>query len=136
MWDESEYLPLLIRNKAAELLFGNIKAERVYSCYRGQKTGQNCDQKNHCTETIPKATGKAVVDSCPSGADESQQVAGKHNHHKNVDLHLIWLIVLKILLQQGKNSPLKFEVTVDTSLEVENGRFEMVSVSIPCMRTR
>ncbi|OAY58240.1 uncharacterized protein LOC110608090 isoform X1 [Manihot esculenta] len=136
VWDESEYLPLLIRNKAAELLFGNIKAERVYSCYRGQKTGQNCDQKNHCTETIPKATGKAVVDSCPSGADESQQVAGKHNHHKNVDLHLVWLIVLKMLLQQGKNSPLKFEVTVDTSLEVENGRFEMVSVSIPCMRTR
>ncbi|KAF2291431.1 hypothetical protein GH714_024017 [Hevea brasiliensis] len=135
VWDESEYLPLFVRNKAAELLFGNIKAERVYSCYKGQKNGQNCDQKDHCKETIPKAIGKAVVDSCSSGADKSQQVEGKHHHHKKVDFRLIWLILLKMLLQQG-NSPLKFEVNVNTSLDMENGKFEMVSVSVPCIRTR
>ncbi|KAL5715281.1 hypothetical protein ACHQM5_017119 [Ranunculus cassubicifolius] len=33
VWDESDYIPLLVKNKGAEVLFGNITAERVYSSY-------------------------------------------------------------------------------------------------------
>ncbi|XP_037496344.1 uncharacterized protein LOC105638906 isoform X3 [Jatropha curcas] len=90
VWDESEYMPLYVRNKAAELLFGNIKAERVYCCYKGQNHGQNCSQKDPHRERI----------------------------------------------SNGKNSPLKFEVSVNADLDIEAGKFEMVSVSIPCIRTR
>ena len=134
MWDESDHLPLLVRNKAAEVLFGNIKAERVYSCYRVQRHNQNCDQNDHREEFISKATGKAVVDPCFSGADD-RQVMGKHCHDENINFYLIWLILLKMLLQQDKNSPLKFEVNVNESLDSENGKFEMVSLSFPCIRT-
>ncbi|XP_020536923.1 uncharacterized protein LOC105638906 isoform X2 [Jatropha curcas] len=129
VWDESEYMPLYVRNKAAELLFGNIKAERVYCCYKGQNHGQNCSQKDPHRERISNGTGKAVVDSC--SPDER-----KRTDNKNVNFHLIWLIILKMLLLPGKNSPLKFEVSVNADLDIEAGKFEMVSVSIPCIRTR
>ncbi|XP_065846999.1 uncharacterized protein [Euphorbia lathyris] len=108
VWDESEYVPLLVRNKAAEILFGNLKAERVYSSYKEQKHAQNCKQKD----------------------------IGKQHHRKNINFHMIWLVLVKMMLQQGKNSPLRFEVAVNPSLDIENGKFEMVSMSIPCIRTK
>ncbi|KAF3942563.1 hypothetical protein CMV_030792 [Castanea mollissima] len=46
VWDESEYLPLLVRNKAAEILFGNITAESVYLCYREEKHDWQPDPKD------------------------------------------------------------------------------------------
>ncbi|XP_050211326.1 uncharacterized protein LOC126661516 [Mercurialis annua] len=134
VWDESEYLPLLVRNKAAELLFGNIKAEKIYSCYIGQNQNQNCQQDHNCKVIISKASGKAATVSCSSGLDDRQVKQGVEDD-KNINFHLVWLILVKLLLQQGKNSPLKFEVNVNTSLEGENEKFEMVSVSIPCIKT-
>ncbi|OMO62607.1 hypothetical protein CCACVL1_22724 [Corchorus capsularis] len=41
IWDESEHMPLLVKNNAAEKMFGNIKAERVYLCYRDYKHDRN-----------------------------------------------------------------------------------------------
>ncbi|KAK6938441.1 hypothetical protein RJ641_031949 [Dillenia turbinata] len=131
VWDESDYIPLLVRNKAAELLFGNITAEKVYSCHRGQKYDQ-CLNKARSRLHDPVAavadplspnTGEMVVDS-----KEKQQTA------KNYDFYSIWRILLKILLQQGKSSPLKLEVNVDLDLDEENGRFELKGVSMPCQR--
>ncbi|WCJ44610.1 hypothetical protein M5689_025268 [Euphorbia peplus] len=116
VWDESEYIPLLVRNKAAEVLFGNLKAERVYSNYK---------------EQMQKDIGKPAdaVDICSSSAKE------KYHNCKNINLHKVWLVLVKLLLQKGKDSPLKFEVAVNPSLDIENGKFEMISVSMSCTRT-
>lgn len=138
VWDESKYLPLLVRNKAAEVLFGNIKAERVSLCYRGQNHDWNPNPKyvhkdNHFHAIVsnhPKAA------SGSSYADESLEWKEKHCCDKKMNFYSIWLIFLKLLLQQGKNSPLKFEVAVNATLDRENGRFEMVSISMPCFRAK
>ncbi|KAL3638806.1 hypothetical protein CASFOL_016713 [Castilleja foliolosa] len=95
VWDDVKYLPILVYNKAAEVLFGNISAEKVYSSYKhNNKPG---DQKP--------------------------------NFYK------IWLILMKMLFQHEKNSPLRFKVTVDTNRDWESGRLEMLSISIPAFRT-
>ncbi|KAK6794272.1 hypothetical protein RDI58_007725 [Solanum bulbocastanum] len=39
VWDDSMYVPLLVKNKAAEVLFGNIRAEEVFFCYQRLKDG-------------------------------------------------------------------------------------------------
>ncbi|PON59827.1 hypothetical protein PanWU01x14_157220 [Parasponia andersonii] len=129
VWDESEYVPLLVRNKAAELLFGNIKAERVYSSFREQRNDQDAGPKDS-TQRDPRGVFKDF--SCSSAVDTSLKLKGKQRPIHNINFFVIWLILLKSLLQQGKNSPLKFEVIVNTGLDRENGRFEMVSVWMPC----
>ncbi|KAA8546382.1 hypothetical protein F0562_002879 [Nyssa sinensis] len=141
VWDDSKYIPLLVTNKAAELLFGNIKAERVYSSYQGQKHGQNPDSENvhkeNCSDARPikpNAAEGGVACSCSLGAHKSQPKE-KHHCHKSPYFYWIWLIFLKMLLQQ-ENSPLKFEVTVNADKDWESGRCEMVSVSMPCFRTK
>jgi hypothetical protein len=143
VWDESKYLPLLVRNKAAEVLFGNIKAERVYLCYRGQNNDSNPNPKdvlkdNHFCAIVsnhPKAAS-GFQGSSSSYADKSLEWTEIHCCDNKINFYSIWLIFLKLLLQQGKNSPLKFEVTVNASLDRENGRFEMVSMSMPCFRAK
>lgn len=143
VWDESDYAPLLVRNKAAELLFGKIKAERVYSCYRGRKHAGEVDLKEipiHNSKSIGQpnaAADKGVLVSCSSDVHKkSLEGKGKHCFHENMDFYGLWLILLKTLLQQGKNSPFRFEVNVNAGLDKENGRFEMVSVQMPCFRTK
>ncbi|KAG8378290.1 hypothetical protein BUALT_Bualt08G0122100 [Buddleja alternifolia] len=101
VWDDLKYLPIFVTNKAAELLFGNISAEKVYSSYKSQRQKQLC---------------------CQNRVDE------------NPNFYMIWLILLRMLFQHGKNSPLKFKVTVDTNRDWENGRLEMVSLSFPAFR--
>ncbi|KAL6515563.1 hypothetical protein OROHE_018597 [Orobanche hederae] len=89
VWDDMKYLPISVGNKAAEILFGNISAEKVYSSYKDQwrrKDGTNPHQSS--TDKI---------------------------HDK----------------KHGKNSSLRFKVTVNKDRDWENGRLEMVSVSFP-----
>ncbi|KAK9219697.1 hypothetical protein WN943_008343 [Citrus x changshan-huyou] len=77
--DELEYMPLLIRNKAAEFLFGNIRAERVYQCYRGKDHDQSphpggVQKENHYTPkatNLRKMTAEAFVGSCLLDADKT-----------------------------------------------------------------
>jgi hypothetical protein len=143
VWDESEYLPLLVKNKAAEILFGNIRAERVHLCYREQKHNRHPDPTDvhkdihFCTKVSnhPKAAA-GLLGSCSSDAEMSLKLKGKQCSDKKMNLYFIWLIFLKMLLEQGKNSPLKFEVTVNASLDRENGRFQMVSMLMPCFRAK
>ncbi|KAK9270936.1 hypothetical protein L1049_026524 [Liquidambar formosana] len=139
VWDETEYVPLFVTNKAAEFLFGNIRAERVQVCYRGQKHDRNvkdCDKENKKATAHATIVGEGSANSCPPDADKSLDPHQKHQCDKNPNFYLIWLILLKVLLQQGKNSPLKFEVIVNAGLDKEDGRFEMVSASMPCFRTK
>ena len=86
--------------------------------------------KNNLDDSV-----KGFSSSSPSNANRNLQLEGKKCHDANFNSYQIWLIFLKLLLQQGKNSPLKFEMTVDSSLDIENGKFEMVSASLPCYRT-
>ncbi|KAI4307299.1 hypothetical protein L6164_030503 [Bauhinia variegata] len=144
LWDESDYMPVLIRNKAAEILFGNIKAEKVYSIYKERKLNQNYDARQKCKDKDNdlsvadnlKVTRGELSGSCPVDAFKSTQL--KENQHRGIDMNFyeIWLIFLKMLLQQGKNSPLKFKIVVDPSLDMENGKFEIVSVSMPCFEMK
>lgn len=135
--------PILVKNKAAEVLFGNIAAETVYTCFQGQqKNGQisdfvgNLKGANHCIVS----EGEVADSVSLSETNVSQQLRngglskGKEDRTKP-NFHDIWLILLKILLQKGNNSPLKFEVTVDNGFHEENGRFELVSLTMPCYRT-
>ncbi|KAK4852194.1 hypothetical protein QYF36_021784 [Acer negundo] len=71
--DELEYMPLLVKNNGAEFLFGNIKAEKVYRCYKERKHDQYSDSKvvlgeNHYNNAgatnIPKVATEAVLSSC------------------------------------------------------------------------
>ncbi|XP_076899239.1 uncharacterized protein LOC143553052 isoform X2 [Bidens hawaiensis] len=101
VWDNSTHIPLVIKNKAAEILFGNIKAESVHSSYQKQARGQSINEP--------------VEDQCRPGPN----------------FYSLWLILLKSLLQPGKNSPLEFQVRVDMTKNWENGRFEMLCLSLP-----
>ncbi|EXB44352.1 hypothetical protein L484_020164 [Morus notabilis] len=134
VWDESEHVPLLVRNKAAEILFGNIKAERIYSSFRRPHNESKADPKNATQFHADGVLGD--LGSSSSAADKSVDLKGKEHLGSKMNFYLIWLILLKALLQQGKNSPLKFEVSVNPSLDIENGRFEVVSVWMPCFRTK
>ncbi|KAL7176442.1 hypothetical protein ACSBR2_029888 [Camellia fascicularis] len=140
VWDDLKYIPLLVKNKAAELLFGNIKAETVYSCYRERNHDQTPNPNNvqntdhsdaRATTTQLNATESEVNCLHPPREGKSLGQKGKQKSAAP-GLYLIWLDLLKVLMQQGKNSPLKFKVTVNVGRDWESGRFEMVSVSIPC----
>ncbi|KAL5558372.1 hypothetical protein UlMin_034583 [Ulmus minor] len=113
--DESDNVALLVKNKAAELLFGNITAERVYSSFREQENEQNAEAK----DAVPNL-----------------ELKGEKHCLNKINFYLVWLVLLKALLHKGKNSALKFEVYVDVGLDRENGRFEMTSVCIPSFRTK
>ncbi|XP_052201056.1 uncharacterized protein LOC127807349 isoform X2 [Diospyros lotus] len=136
VWDDSKYIPLLVTNKAAELLFGNIKAEKVQSCYRAQKhdpvpkTSDNV-VKTHCSDARSPDPNPADKSRAPPGTDKSSGQKEKQKT-KTPDYYTIWITLLKILMQREKNGPLKFKVTVNVDRDLESGRFEMVSVTMPC----
>ncbi|XAR62600.1 hypothetical protein NMG60_11017425 [Bertholletia excelsa] len=141
VWDDTKCIPLLVTNKAAELLFGNVDAERVYECYSRQKHGQtpkrnhvqNTDHDRADTRTVkhPNVAESEVLHSVPPCLDKSSRRKEKQKS-EGPNFYLIWLALLKVLVQQGKNSPLKFKVRVNVSRDPEDGRFEMISVSMPC----
>ncbi|XP_042486220.1 uncharacterized protein LOC122066483 isoform X2 [Macadamia integrifolia] len=146
VWDHSECIPLLVRNKAAEVLFANITADKVYSCYKSQNQNQSSESKadhvmGHCEPRAcvhPKsdAAGNevAIGSQSPNVHDESLRLTSLQQVVKTPDFYRIWLILLKTLLQQGKNCPSQFEVAVNNGSDQENGRFELVSVKITCFK--
>ncbi|XP_068484528.1 uncharacterized protein [Phaseolus vulgaris] len=142
LWDESDYMPVLVKNRTAEILFGNMKAGRVYSAYKEEIHNQNLGPRNECKDN--DASERPVINPRPSGeglpssntleVDKGLQSEEKHLPDK-FNFYRVWLILLKMLLKQGKNSPLKFEIIVDPSLDIESGKFEMVSATMPCFGT-
>ncbi|XVE55375.1 hypothetical protein DITRI_Ditri03aG0153600 [Diplodiscus trichospermus] len=142
LWDESQHMPLLVKNNAAEKLFGSIKAERVYLCYRDYKRDKHPDpvcfgRRSHpctTTSTSPKAAETGDAEDCSSDEHKRKETGQNERCNKNINVFLVWLVLLKMLVQQRKNSPLRFEVAVNASLDTEYGRFEMISVSIPCFK--
>lgn len=140
VWDESYFMPVLVKNKAAEILFGNMKAENVYSSYREQMLNQNPGSGNKnknkgadaSLANNIKPSGEGFLSASLVEEDKSLQLEEKYPPTKRFNFYHVWLIFLKLLLKQGKNSPLKFEIIVDPSLNVENGKFEIVSATLPC----
>jgi len=135
-------MPVLVKNRTAEILFGNMKAGRVYSAYKEEIHNQNLGPRNECKDN--DASERPVINPRPSGeglprsntleVDKGLQSEEKHLPDK-FNFYRVWLILLKMLLKQGKNSPLKFEIIVDPSLDIESGKFEMVSATMPCFGT-
>jgi hypothetical protein len=118
--DQSGQVPVYVRNKVAETLFGNIIADDVSECYKSR----------HCM----------LLDTCESGSPSTYRmldgtskigITKRKRTGKKPDFHLIWLILVKCLLNPAKNSPFCFQVSVSPEKNVENGRFELVSLTIP-----
>lgn len=118
--DQSGQVPLLVRNNAAEILFANIIADDVFECYKSR----------HCM----------LLDTCESGNSSTSRmldgtvkkgITKRRRTKEKPDFHLIWLIMIKCLLNQGKNSPFCFQISVNPEKNVENGRFELVSLTMP-----
>ncbi|KAL5078679.1 hypothetical protein RYX36_007100 [Vicia faba] len=144
VWDESYFMPVLVKNKAAEILFGNIKAENVYSCYREQMLNQNpgpkyISKEKDADERLSNNL-RLSWEGLPGASsleEEAKSLQFEEKHRtKPFNFYHIWLIFLKLLLKQGKNSPLKFEILVDPNIDVENGKLEMVSATLPCFGTK
>lgn len=130
VWDESHYIPLLVKNRAAEMLFGNIKAEKVYASYKRECT-QNANavgcSKNHY-----------YLNPCTSHFLKHRKAnSHKQKHHVNIgpNYHAILLLLLKMLFKQGRNSPLNFTVLVNSAKDWESGRLEVMFVSMSSFRT-
>lgn len=120
IWDDFECIPLLVTNKQAEVLFGNISADDVYSSFMREK-----DVKTKEYKKVREQNHAAARAISQNDAEAQQQRRQTRN------TYLIWLILLKTILQ-GKKSPLRFQVRVNPSKDLESGRFELVSMAIPC----
>ncbi|KAE8784773.1 DEAD-box ATP-dependent RNA helicase 57 [Hordeum vulgare] len=116
--DQTRQVPVLVKNNVAEILFSNINADDVSECYKSR----------HCM----------LVDTCDSGQSSTcgmldgsgKTSIAKRKRTKKLDFHLIWLIVMKCLLNQGKNSPFCFQISVNPGRNVEDGRFELISLTM------
>ena len=118
--DQSGQVPVLVRNKVAETLFANIIADDVSECYKNRHRMllDTCESGNSRTSEVLDGTGKI-------GITKRKRTEGK------LDFHHIWLILMKCLLNQGKNSPFCLQISVNPEKNVEKGRFELVSLAMP-----
>ncbi|KAJ6833825.1 uncharacterized protein M6B38_339010 [Iris pallida] len=137
VWDQGGQIPVLVKDKAARIMFGNISAENVYKCYKVE--GRKPDPV-HSNEAADRSNPGS---SHPSKALRSINLADDHRPGSmqiecngcrvNPNFYRIWLILVKVLLlQQDQNSPFRFEVTVDEKKDVGNGRFELIAFTMPC----
>lgn len=118
--DQSGQIPVLVRNKAAETLFANIIADDVFECYKSS----HCMLLDTCEPGNLRTSG--ILDgTCKTG------ITKRKRSKEKLDFHLIWLILIKCLLNQGKNSPFGFQISVNPDKNVDNGRFELVSLTLP-----
>ncbi|PUZ47407.1 hypothetical protein GQ55_7G162300 [Panicum hallii var. hallii] len=118
VYDQSGQVPLLVRNKAAEILFANIIADDVSECY-----------KSHMLETSESGNLSApgtIID----GVGSKEITKRRKTEHKP-NFYQIWLVMIKCLLNQGSNSPFCFQILVNPEKNVEDGRFELVSLTMP-----
>uniref|UniRef100_A0A0D9W5N2 Uncharacterized protein n=1 Tax=Leersia perrieri TaxID=77586 RepID=A0A0D9W5N2_9ORYZ len=117
--DQSGQVPVLVRNKAAEILFANIMADDVSECYKNR----------HFMLLDTSDCGNLNTSGMLDGTGETGITKRKRTKEKP-DWHLIWLIVIKCLLNQHKNSPFCLQISVNPEKSVEDGRFELVSLTM------
>ncbi|KAF8703290.1 hypothetical protein HU200_032082 [Digitaria exilis] len=113
VYDQSGQVPLLVRNKAAEILFANIIADDVSECYKSHMLSETDESVNLSASGTINAAGK------------------RRKTEQKPNFHQIWLIVIRCILNQGNNSPFCFRILVNPEKNVEEGRFELVSLAMP-----
>ncbi|XP_027093073.1 uncharacterized protein [Coffea arabica] len=138
VWDDSQCLPLLVANKAAEMLFGKIPAEKVYCGYIREKHRRDTSanfvygQNLSCERTANNLNvAKSAIGNPSSSSIDGKRRLKMKQVFSNANQYLIWLLLLKLLFKQGKNSPLKFHVKVNSSRDPETERYEVLSISMP-----
>lgn len=140
VWDQGGQFPVLVKDKAARILFGNISAENVYKCYKVEVEGRKPDPPVHINEAAdcsnpgsshPSKTLRSI--NLADGQRPGSTQIECNGCRVKPNFYRIWLILVKVLLlQQDKNSPFRFEVTVDQKKDVGNGRFELITFTMPC----
>ena len=118
VYDQSGQVPLLVRNKAAEILFANIIADDVSECYKSHMLLETSESGN--------LSAPGIIDSVGS-----KEITKRRKTEQKPNFHQIWLIMIKCLLNQGSNSPFCFQILVNPEKNVEDGRFELVSLTMP-----
>ena len=118
VYDQSGQVPLLVRNKAAEILFANIIADDVSECYKSHMLLETSESGNLSAPGIIDGGG-------------SKEIAKRRKTQQKPNFHQVWLIMIKCLLNQGSNSPFCFQILVNPEKNVEDGRFELVSLTMP-----
>ncbi|GAB2271547.1 hypothetical protein Dimus_006380 [Dionaea muscipula] len=78
VWDDSEYISLVVTNRAAQILFADIAAEKVSQSYKIQKDRQNLDGHHpYCT----KAAVKETLSSCSLLGDDHLKANDNSNNN-------------------------------------------------------
>ncbi|KAI5013751.1 hypothetical protein ZWY2020_040637, partial [Hordeum vulgare] len=108
--DQTGQVPVLVKNKVAEILFSNINADDVSECYKSR----------HCMLVDTCDSGQSSTCGMLDGSGKTGIAKSKRTKHK-LDFHLILLIVMKCMLNQGKNSPFCFQISVNPGRNVEDG---------------
>ena len=118
IYDQSGQVPLPVRNRAAETLFANIIADDVSECHKSHmlsETYESCNLSN-----------SGMIDD--SG---NKEIAKRRKTEQKPNFYLIWLILIKCLLSQGNNSSFCFQISVNPEKNVEDGRFELIYLTMP-----
>ncbi|KAH9605755.1 hypothetical protein KSS87_013127, partial [Heliosperma pusillum] len=100
VWDSSDYIPLLVRNKAAEILFGNISAEKVHQSYKAHKADnfRSRPSMDAAKAHKPNETGNEVMNiALTSTRATGSGISEKKHGLESPDFCAIWLILLKML---------------------------------------
>jgi len=118
VYDQSGQVPLLVRNKAAEILFANIIADDVSECYKSHMLLETSESGNLSAPGIIDGGG-------------SKEIAKRRKTEQKPNFHQVWLIMIKCLLNQGSNSPFCFQILVNPEKNVEDGHFELISLTMP-----
>lgn len=140
VYDQFERLPILVKNKAAEILFGNISAEKVTKCFEIKKKDEFRELNLNYTKIVGSSHTKdllpteTVNENKKHAKNTSLPDSDTEQRRRTPDFHGIWLILVKSLLLKDENSCLRFEVVVDTDKDELTGRYELLSLTIPCHR--
>ncbi|XP_020579523.1 uncharacterized protein LOC110024099 isoform X2 [Phalaenopsis equestris] len=127
VWDHAALIPLLVKDRAATILFGSITAEMVHKCYNQISINHipvPLHYQDFCSSNLISFAG----DESRKPLRNLNDANGGSNKPK---FYHIWLVLLKILLKK-QESPFQFEVNVDKEKDIENGRFELILFRMPC----
>jgi len=158
VWDKSANIPILVKNLAAQQLFGNVSAEtiseslevfhsptkekRTEATPSNANTLQDCEGSYHYPistinhkEDYESTTAQHFNQEDTWASEKSNQLF-KCNHSTNkIDFSKVLLILLRTLLRKDVNSPFQFEVLVHPNESKETRKkccvFELASFKMP-----
>ncbi|KAF3792006.1 hypothetical protein EJ110_NYTH12559 [Nymphaea thermarum] len=131
VWDDSGKVSLTVKNRAAEILFGNITAESVKLSFQRLLKPQDSDHPmSSGSPSNFRIAGQSADGDESDNKSRSLKVQSKVN--KGIDFFKIWLILFKLLLLCEENSPFRFEVSVNCDEDSQHFALELISFFMPC----